>query len=170
MSENKKPRADSVLKTLPAERQAVIADYAREHTLKDTRAWLAADGVKTSEAALSGFLSWFTLQQQLSQNETVISQILDDLKTQNPELSQHQLQQAGQMFFTALAIKQGDSLSWKRAQEVRIKGEALALAERKIKLLEAKAAQADETERTLTNAELTPAQREQRIKEIYGRA
>ncbi len=40
---------------------------------------------------------------------------------------------------------------------------------RKLALLEKKAAQADQTDKVLTDAELTPAQRAQRIKEIYGR-
>jgi hypothetical protein len=170
MSDSKKPRSDSPLKTLPEARQTAIAEFARDHSLKETRAWLAADGFKTSEAALSLWLSSRRLSAQLAQNESVIEQILADLKSQNPALSEVELQKAGQMFFTALAIEQGDSLSWKRAQEVRLKHEAQLLAGRKIKLLETKAAQAEQTDRVLTNAELTPEQRAQRIKEIYGRA
>ena len=48
-----KPRADSPLKTLPEPRQDEIAEYLREHTLKDTRAWLAQvlrDEGKSGEA------------------------------------------------------------------------------------------------------------------------
>jgi hypothetical protein len=47
-------------------------------------------------------------------------------------------------------------------QTVLSKQQADALANQK--------AQAEATEKTLSDADLTPAQREQRIKEIYGRA
>lgn len=131
MSDHKKPRADSVLKTLPEERQAAIADYAREKTLKETRAWLKADGLETSEAALSGFLRWFVLQQQLRQNETTVAQVLADLKQSDPNLSPESLEQAGQMFFSALAIQQQDSLTWKRVQDSKLKLGALELSRQK---------------------------------------
>ena len=58
----------------------------------------------------------------------------------------------------------------RKERELAVKQEALAQAERKLVLLEAKAAQANATEQTLDDASLTPEQREQRIKEIYGRA
>ena len=131
MSEIKKPRADSVLKTLPPERQATIAEYLREHTLTDTRKWLAADGLKTSEAALSGFLSWYSLQQQLVNNETTVAQVLEDLKRNDPTMSEGQLAQAGQMFFSALAIQQQDSLTWKRIQDAKLKLGVLELNRQK---------------------------------------
>lgn len=170
MSTEKKPRADSVLKTLPPDRQAAIAEYLREHSLKDTRQWLAADGLKTSEAALSGFLSWFALQARLQRNGSTVAQVLADLKQEDPSLNDEQLDRAGQRFFTALAISEEDSLAWKRAQDIKVKNQALVLLERRIKLLEAKATQADETDKVLKDAELSPEQRAQRIKEIYGRA
>lgn len=58
----------------------------------------------------------------------------------------------------------------RKERELAVKQEALAQAERKLVLLEAKAAQANATEQTLDDATLTAEQREQRIKEIYGRA
>lgn len=131
MSDLKKPRADSKLKTLPEERQAAIADYAREKTLKETRAWLKADGLETSEAALSGFLSWWALQQQLKQNENTVAQVLENLKQSDPNLSVAQLEQAGQMFFSALAIQTQDSLTWKRIQDSKLKLGALELSRQK---------------------------------------
>jgi hypothetical protein len=50
-----------------------------------------------------------------------------------------------------------------------LKGQVVAQDERKLKLLEKKAAQSDATEKVLSDADLTPAERTQRIKEIYGR-
>src|SRR5688572_435974 len=121
MSATKKPRADSELKTLTPERQAAIADYLRDHTLPETRKWLAEDGLKTSESSLSRFLSWYALQQQLSNNASTVEQLLANLKMVKPDISPAEMDTAGQMFFTALAIEQRDSLAWKRAQDAKAK-------------------------------------------------
>jgi hypothetical protein len=127
MSDIKKPRADSVLKTLPEDRQAAIADYAREKTLKETRAWLKADGIETSEAALSGFLRWFVLQQQLKNNAATVEQLVADFKSANPAAAPELVQQIGQSFFTALALQQQDPQQWLWIQQTAIKKEQLSL-------------------------------------------
>ncbi len=61
MSAPKKPRADSVLKTLPPDRQAAIIEHLRTNKLADTVAWLLAEGIKTSVTAPSLFPSWSPL-------------------------------------------------------------------------------------------------------------
>jgi len=55
-------------------------------------------------------------------------------------------------------------------QKLADKQKALELDERRVALLEKKASQAEQTDQVLSDAALTPEQREQRIKEIYGRA
>ena len=127
MSDSKKPRADSVLKTLPEARQMAIADYSREHTWTETRKWLAADGLATSEAALSGWFSWFTLQQQLRQNASTVETLLADFKSANPNATPDQVQQVGQAFFTSLALQQQDPKQWFLIQQTNIKREQLSL-------------------------------------------
>lgn len=119
MSATKKARGDSKLKTLPPDRQATIAEYASGHTLADTVGWLRADGFTTSISALSEFLSWRRLAEQLRENESTVSQVLADLKESDAGLSEEALEKAGQMFFSALAIQQQDSLTWKRAQDAK---------------------------------------------------
>lgn len=75
--------------------------------------------------------------------------------TANPEL----LELATQLYRTVLEFA-----------KLEAKQRDQSLAERRVELLEKKAAQSDATEKVLSDAELTPEQREQRIKEIYGRA
>lgn len=128
MSQNKKPRADSKLKTLPEDRQAAIFEYAREHTLEETAKWLKDDGFQTSRSALSEFVSWYGLQEQLRKNEGTVNQLLEKLKEGNPDYSEEWLQKAGHIFFSALAIEEKDSLTWKRTQDARTRQEALRLA------------------------------------------
>jgi hypothetical protein len=156
MSTPKKPRSDSALKTLPRERQSVIAEYLRDHKLDDARAWLAADGFKTSRTALSEFLSWYSLREQMERNESTVETLLEDLKSANPDWSPDQVQQAGQSFFTALALQQQDPKQWLMAQSLAIKREQLSLDARKIVLMEKKAAAFDQVKQAVNSGGLTP--------------
>ena len=164
-----KPRADSPLKTLPEARQDTIAEYLRDHTLAETRAWLAADGLKTSITALSLFSAWHTTRRQLARNDATVQALLEDLKTSSPDWTPNQIDQAGQAFFTALSIQQQDPRGWASAQAISLKRSELLLAREKFDLLKAQADQATATEKTLDDATLTPADRARRIAEIYGR-
>lgn len=121
------------MKRLPPERQAAIAEYASKPGVSqaDTLKWLRADGVDTSAGALSDFLSWYPLQQQLERNESTVATLLEELKRNDPSVSQAQLELAGQMFFSALAIEQRDSLTWKRVQDSKLKLGALQLGREK---------------------------------------
>lgn len=145
MSTFRKANPDSVLKTLPAERQEAIADHARTHTLMQTAEWLRGDGLKTNPGSLSRWLSWFSLRAQLTQNQSAVEGLLDKLKVSNPTWTPEQLEAAGQVFFAEMALTQQDSKAWhlmqtlnlKRKQlehdkarateELRLKQEALAL-------------------------------------------
>jgi hypothetical protein len=127
MSATRKPRSDAKLKTLSPQRQEHIAEYARDHKLEDVKAWLAEDGVKTSVGALSEFLSWWALKQQLTRNESTVESVLEQLKTFRPDLTEGQLFAAGQAFFSAMAIEQRDAKTWKRTQDLKFKRELMDL-------------------------------------------
>ena len=60
-----KPRSDSVLKTLPEERQHEIAQFSRSHGVIKTAQWLAYNGVVTSKSAVARFLAWYRLRKHL---------------------------------------------------------------------------------------------------------
>lgn len=162
-----KPRSDAVLKTLPEARQAEIIEYLREHSLVETKSWLADAGVKTSVSALSEFFSWYQLQRQLERNNSTAETLVADLARKRPDLTPDQLFAAGQAFFSALAIEQRDALTWKRAQDAATRREALALEGRRIAVLERKAAQADEASKTL-DSDLPPADKMARMRAIFG--
>jgi hypothetical protein len=134
----RKPRPDSRLKTLPEERQEQIAEFAKTHSLLEVVAWLKEDGLVTSQAALSGFLSWYALRDQLKRNESTVESVLEQLKKTNPEMTETQLFAAGQSFFSALAIETQDAKTWKRTQDLRINQVRAGLAEKELKLEEQK--------------------------------
>ncbi len=127
MSASKKPRGDSKLKTLPAERQGAIHEHALGHTLAETVAWLREDGLGTSPAALSEFLSWYGLQRQLSRNESTVETLLQGLQATRPDWTPEQIQRAGQSFFSALALEQQDPKAWALTQQLGLKKEQLML-------------------------------------------
>jgi len=162
---NRKARGDSVLKTLPPARQEALSEYAATHTLAESVAWLKADGVRSNRNSVSEFLSWYSLQAQLAQNATTVETLLEQLKQSHPQLSPEALDQAGQMFFTALSIEQRDSLGWKRAQDIKVKNRNLDLIERRVKLLEQKVTSATEV---LGNAEISEEEKALRMYELFG--
>jgi hypothetical protein len=179
MSNSKKSRSDATLKVLPPARQSDIAEYARTHSLAETVKWLAADGVKTSNASLSDFLSWYALSAQFRADEVTTQTLLDQLKAEVPGLTDAQLDELGQRTFSLLAIRNQDADTFvnvrsamTRAQlekaKLTLREKKLSQDERKIVLMEKKAAQADAAKGILENKELSQAQREARMREVFG--
>jgi hypothetical protein len=64
MSKPLKPRCDSKLKNLPADRQAQVFAYASQHGLVKCADWLKDDGLGVSKTAVGEFVSWYALRQQ----------------------------------------------------------------------------------------------------------
>lgn len=126
-----KPRSDSVLKTLPEERQRSVIDYLQAHSLAETKKWLKDDGLRTSTAALSEFWSWWQLRDRLRRNESTVNQLLDDLRREQPDLDDAKIFAAGQRFFAALAIEQQDARDWKRTQDIALKKQLIGLERQK---------------------------------------
>lgn len=120
---SRKPRADSKLKTLPEERQDAIAEYARGHSLSDTLSWLRSDGLQTSAAALSGFLSWYALRAEYRQDEVTTEALLERLKEEMPELSEEQIDDLGQRTFSLLSIRRNDLEGFVSIRSARSKAE-----------------------------------------------
>lgn len=168
MSTNKKPRGDSTLKTLSEERQAAIAQHLAGNTLAETRKWLADDGIKTSDRALSEFFSWWQLRSQLQRNESTVLNLLENLKQAEPGISAERLDLAGQMFFTALSIEQKDSLGWKRAQDVKKNSRLVAALERRVTLAERQAEKANQAKGIMEDKELSENERAARMRQLFG--
>jgi hypothetical protein len=124
---DRKTRSDSKLGTLPPERQEAIAEYARSHSVDETVAWLAADGLQTSSGAVSVWLSSWRLSRQLRLNESTVETLMADYRQRNPQASEAELRAMGQSFFSALAIQQQDAKVWAMTQSLDLKREQLSL-------------------------------------------
>lgn len=123
MSTSKKTRGDSILGTLPPDRQTEIAEHANAHTLAETRDWLKADGIKVSSGALSGWLSSFVLRQRFRLADADTLQFIQLLRTRRPDLPEAELQQWGAEYFQMQAVKAGDAETFLAFSSARTKAE-----------------------------------------------
>lgn len=134
----RKPRSDSALKTLPEERQAEIGQLLASRSLADVRGILAEQGITTSEAALSEFWSWYQLRAALRRREDRVSELVEQMKQEDPGLPQDRLFALGQSLFGALSIAEEDGRTWVNTQRLALDRDRLALDQRKVALLESK--------------------------------
>lgn len=179
MSANKKTRADSVLGRQTPERQEQIAEHARTHTLAETAAWLKSDGIKLSSQNLSSWLSDYRLHCIFRHSEAKAGQFKEWLAKSMPSLSEEQLDQRAALMFQFQAVESGDAETWlaiasarQKAKTEQVKSEqrekVIAQNDRKLALLEKKAAQADSAKGILQDAELSEAEKKARMHELFG--
>jgi len=134
----RKARSDAVLKGLPAARQEAVAEFARDHSLAATLAWLRADGVRTSSGALSEFLSWYSLRRRFSAFEANSLTMIELLREKRPELPESELQGYAAEFFQLQALEQDDPamfLKFATARfKARVESERLGIEREKLEL------------------------------------
>lgn len=127
MTTERKPRADARLKTLPEDRQAEISALLASRSLVDVRGILREQGLETSIAALSEFLSWWQVKESLRRREQRVAGILEQINTSGPKLDTEKLFDLGQSLFGAMAISEEDSKAWHRTQRIAMDRQKLAL-------------------------------------------
>ena len=114
----KEPRCDSKLKNLPEERQSeIIARLASDGFVK-TCAWLREDGIDTSTAALSAFRSWYRIKEQYRRKESIVLQVLELKKKEQPTITPEELFEHGQMIFSAISLEEEDAEQWVNVQQL----------------------------------------------------
>lgn len=196
--ERPKPKSNAVLKNLPEERQAQIAEWCAKPNDRDAdgdivprsgglafaRAQLAADGLTVSLQTLSEFFSWYSLEQDLRMSFAVEDQVL--AATGNVQAAR----EAAESLLLKLGIarqdpglimaaaKTHDSRRSLDLQEKTGKTKAsqnerkLNLAQRNLELAERKVvlleAKAAAATETLTDETLNPEQKTQKMREIFG--
>lgn len=179
MSTNKKTRADSVLGTLPEERQAEIAEHAAKNSLADTVAWLKADGLKISSGNLSRWLSQWRLSQIFARSNSRAERVRELLLKSNPQIAPEELDRQAALMFQLAAIEEGDSKTWleiasarQKAKTEKVKAEqrekVISQNDRKLSLLEKKAAQADRAKGILTDKELSEEEKKLKMHALFG--
>lgn len=156
MSATRKPRADSVLKTLPEERQEAIAALLASKTLQEVRAELRKDGIVTSSSALSEFWSWWQLRAAMQRREARVSTMIEELRTKQPSISEADLFEYGQSLFGQMAIAEEDTASWYRTQRLALAKTKLDLERRRIEVLESQLKKVQQAVTEAKSGGLTP--------------
>ena len=120
------------------------------------------------DSQLSSFYSWVKLTRKTMEREGKIQHWLECEKLEHPELTEAELFRRGQRKFQLIAIAEEDPDAWTALQQTGFKKEALALDERKMALLEKKAAAFDAARGILEDKETTEEQKRQRMLELFG--
>ena len=116
-----KPRTDAKLKTLPENRQDQIAEFARTHSLAQTAQWIGQAGLKTSASAVSQFLRWHRVKQDLARNQSALQDRLADIVRHDPNATAERLQNVGQVFFAMSALEKQDPRAWYLSQTIALR-------------------------------------------------
>jgi proteasome lid subunit RPN8/RPN11 len=127
----RKPRSDSPLRMLAAERQEEIITYLEQHSHAETLAWLLQKDLKVSSGALSMWYSWWLLRRRSQQDEATVISLIDNLRRRKTRLSEEELYAIGQESFNLLAIRNQDSETWARLQHIRQREKVVSLAQQK---------------------------------------
>ena len=155
------------MKNLPTEMLETLwrlrnpEEDGKKSTFVEVLAWLKEQGIDSSLGALSEFYSWLKLKRRIESAAERATQVRMELakdSTINPD----DLERIAQTVFTAETIEGGDVESYVKLATLNLNRRRVDQDERKLKLLEAKAAKLDAMETAINaiNADknLTPEQ------------
>ena len=164
----RKARPDATLKTLPPAIQAELWDLLQRTRLDDAVALVRERWqVKTSASALSNFFSWHPRSRVLERAATVTDEVVSKLKGAGIDLDDDTASRAGQAFFETLALQDGNADLFLDLRRLRQKDREHHLTERRVALLEQKAALADKAKGVVDDQTLTEEQKAARLREIF---
>jgi hypothetical protein len=175
----RKIRSDSRLSKIPENQREMLKVWFFEENLSDAevskRCWQDF-AVRVSPTAVRGY------RQHLEQ-ERILEKIVRDAQAANEigeafEKNPAPVPRVVANLVTQLAfeeLRKGANLDpdfvvtlTKLAIDSGLKAKKLELDERKVALLEQKAKQAEEAEKALGDSDLTPEQKQQRLRQIFG--
>ena len=163
----KKLRKDSKFAALTDEQRDELAAYMLGGgvSLADTQQWLAARGVKVSQQSISEYYRLHVLPskwQRMAQTAAVLNKVEGESVTDAAHRA------VAQRVFELSTDPEADPEQLAKFYKLMNDGQATAQGERKLRLLEQKAAAADDAAAAIRDNTLTAAEKEARIKEIFG--
>lgn len=167
---SRKPRADAKLKTLPDALQERLYQELRRTSQEKVIAWLKADHeIETSAGALSEFFSWYPRSQSLRNAASFADQFLAQAQ-KLPEFKGNvtDLQRAAEVLFQIQAAQDRDPKLFVELMKISLAKKDQELNERKVKLLEAKAALAEKAEGILGDKNLTEEEQAAQVRALFG--
>ena len=171
----KKPRADSRLKNLPEEHQETL--YLLLHpTDEDTKPYtfeqlavhiLEEYGFEPSLSSLSEWRRWYALKLRMENAQARAEQARERLLMEDPEAAEEALDRQARLVFKAEAVENRDPLSWVRVKKTQQTDKALTHDDRRIALLERKAAERDKASEVVSDETLSAEEKATRLKQIF---
>lgn len=170
---DKEIRADAKLKNLPAETLETLwrLRNPEEDGEKLSLEAVAAElprlcGLSASVSTLSEFYKWLRMKRRMEASEERAMQARLKL-AQNPEFSADDIERVAQAVFTAETMEDGNVKAYVALAKLRLAKQQVDLDRRRIELLEAKAAQADQAKEVAGDGKLSAEEKAARLKQIF---
>lgn len=149
----KEIRSDAKLKNLPPDIQDTLwrlrnpdEEMDKKYTFVEVLAFLKEEhGIESSMGALSEFYSWLRLKHRIQNAAERATQVRLEL-AKDSSITPDDLERIAQTVFTAETIEGGDVEAFVKLATLRLNSRRVDQDERKLKLIEAKAARLDELE------------------------
>ena len=161
----KKLRKDSKFARLTEEQRSELGVYLEGHSLEESQQWLAARGVDVSLQSISEFYRLHVLPCKWQRMATVAA-VLSKVEGESVTDAAHRA--VAQRVFELSTDPKADPELLAKFYKLMNDGQQTAQSERKLRLLEQKAAAADDAAAAIRDTTLTAAEKEARIKEIFG--
>jgi hypothetical protein len=173
----RKPRSDSVLDSLPPERREQLVRWLVEENLKYpeavTRVW-EKFGVKTSVSALQKFYARRCFALRADQAKDFADLVVAEAKSNPAQFDEATLALVKQKAFERVYARDGNLNELAilagilgDSAKLELKRQELQLADRRVALLEKKAALADQAQGVVNDSTITEEQKAARLREIF---
>jgi hypothetical protein len=181
----RKKRGDSILDKLQPALQEDLTAYGESHTLDETLVWLRERGVKISRSALARWLDGrrtAALHDRILRSIATGAELIRDCEREygrNPAPSVDQLIRLFRTLVMQLAASGAADPDFLRlaapmmsqvleAERLAVKRQELLLDERRVAVLERRAAAADAAEKVAADDSISAEDRMARIRDIFG--
>jgi hypothetical protein len=170
---DKEVRADAKLKNLPDEILDTLWRFRNPEEdgekltleailvqLKDER------GIEVSISTLSEFYKWLRFKRRMESAQDRAQQAREEM-LKDPTINADDIERVAQAVFTAETMEDGNVKGFVALAKLRIANKQLQIDERRIELLERKAAQADQAKTVSDDDALTAEEKATRMKQIF---
>lgn len=166
-TQQKKLRADSKFALLSEEQRGELADLmlSGQATQRDALEWLAGHGVKVSAQSLSEYYRNRVLPLRF-ERMIAAAGVLNKLRSAEVASATHEA--VAQRAFQLATEQEMDPKLLATFYTLMLQGQQSDREERKLRLAEDRARKADEAEAAAKDSTLTPEQKAERIKAIFG--
>jgi len=170
---DKEIRADAKLKNLPAEALEELWRFRNpeEGGEKMTLEAIAVEvplrfGFTCSLSSLSEFYKWLRMKRRMDSAAERAEQARLEL-AKDPSITPEDIERVAQTVFTAETLEAGNVKGYVALAKLRLQSRALDHDARRLAVLEAKAAKADEATGVANNGKLTEAEKAAELKRIF---